>query len=144
MACFDIEGALNTNPQVLIDNCVKHFTNLFENECTLNDGITHAQSMLLKLVKGIRGQHVMIALEEDIKEEDVECVLSRLLADKCPAWDGIMNEFFKAFVQQVWSVVLFQEVWSSGKMLDSWKFGLVKLIPKLHLMCPVVNGDRYH
>ena len=27
--------------------------------------------------------------------------------------------------------MLFQEVWSFGKMPDSWKIGLVKLIPKV-------------
>ena len=40
----------------------------------------------------------MFALEEDIKEEEVECVLSHLSVDKSPGWDDITNEFFKAFV----------------------------------------------
>ena len=89
--------------------------------------------MLFKLVKGIGRQYVMIALEEDIKEEKVECVLSHLLDDKSSGWDGITSEFFEAFVQQLKGLLtmLFQEVWSSGKMLDSWKFGPLKLIPNI-------------
>ena len=45
--------------------------------------------MLFKSIKGIGAQHVMIALEEDIKEEEVECVLSHLSIDKSQGWDGI-------------------------------------------------------
>ena len=47
-------------------------------------------------------------------------------------WDGITNEFFKVFVPELKAplTMIFQEVWSSGKMPDSWKFGLVTLIPK--------------
>ena len=36
----EIDGTLNINPQVIIDNCVKHFTNIFGHDCTLNDDIT--------------------------------------------------------------------------------------------------------
>ena len=64
---------------------------------------TQARSMLFNSVKASGGKHVMIALEEDIKEEVVEYVLSHLVVDKSPGWDGIMNEFFnlKAFVPQL-------------------------------------------
>ena len=70
----------------MIDNRVKYFMNIFGQECTLHDDITQARSMLFKSVKGIGGQHVMIALEEDIKEEEVECVMSHLSVDKIPGW----------------------------------------------------------
>ena len=41
--------------------------------------------MLFELVKGIGGQHVMINLEEDIKEEEVESVLSHIADDTSPS-----------------------------------------------------------
>ena len=129
----EIDGILNTNPQVIIDNCVKHFTNLFGQDRIMNDDITQAQSMLFNSVKVSGGQHDMIALEEDIKEEEVEYVLSHLASDKSPGWDGITNEFFKSFLHELKAplTMIFQEIWSSGKMPDSWKVGLVKLIPKV-------------
>ena len=75
----DLSLSLNTfhewGKNVVIDSCVKRFTNLLRQDCTPNDDITQAQSMLFKSVKDIGGQHVMIAMEEDIKEEEVECVL---------------------------------------------------------------------
>ena len=43
----------------------------------------------------------MSALEEDIKEEEVEYVLSHLTIDKGLGWDGITNEFFLALVQEL-------------------------------------------
>ena len=76
--------SLNTNPPVIIDNCVEHFTNLFGQDCIMNDDITQVQSMLFNSVKVSGGQHDMIALEEDIKEEEVEYVLSHLPSDKSP------------------------------------------------------------
>ena len=55
-----------------------------------------------------------------------------LTVDKSTGWDGITNEFFKAFVPELKAplTMIFQEVWSSGKMPNSWKVDLVKLIPK--------------
>ena len=35
----------------------------------------------------------MVALEEDIKDEEVECVLSHLLVGKSQGWDGIKMHF---------------------------------------------------
>ena len=96
----EIDGTLNTNPQVIIDNCVKHLTNRFGQECTLNDDITQARSMLFNSIQASGGQHVMIALEEDIKEE-VEYALSHFVVDKSPGWDDITNKFFKAFVPEL-------------------------------------------
>ena len=61
-------------------------------------------------------------------------------------WDGITNEFFKVFVPELKAplTMIFQEVWSSGKMPDSWKVGLVKLIPKvaspIHVFCSMVTN----
>ena len=43
----------------------------------------------------------MVGLEENIKDEEVECVLPHLLVDKSEGWDGITNAFFKIFVQQL-------------------------------------------
>ena len=56
-----------------------------------------------------------------------------LTVDKSTGWDGITNEFFKAFVPELKAplTMIFQEVWSFGKMHDSWKVGLFKLIPKV-------------
>ena len=133
VVCVEIDGTLNTNPQVIIDECVKHFKNLFGQEGNLNDDITQARSMFFNSVTTIGGQHDMRTMEEDIQEEEVEYVLSHLSVDKSPGWDGITNEFFKAFVQELKGplTMLFQDVWSSGQMPDSWKIGLVKLIPKV-------------
>ena len=94
MVCVEIDGTLNTNPQVIIDTCVKHFTNIFGQECNLNDDITQARSLFFNSVTIISGQHVMFALEEDINEV-VECVLSHLSVDKSLGWNGITNEFLK-------------------------------------------------
>ena len=49
-----------------------------------------------------------------------------------------MYEFFNAFVQQLKGplTMLFQYVWSFGKMCDPWKFGklvLLNLYQKLHI-----------
>ena len=41
----------------------------------------------------------MIELEEDIKEEEVEYVLSHLTVDKSLGWDDITNEFLKPLYQ---------------------------------------------
>ena len=47
----EIDGTLNTNPQGIIDNCVKYCTNLFGQDCIMNDDITQGQSMLFNSVK---------------------------------------------------------------------------------------------
>ena len=130
---LEIDGTLNTDPQVIIDNCIQHFTTLLGQESVLNDEMREGRSMLFDSIKDNVGQQVMISLEEDIKEEEVECVLSHLADDKSPGWDGITNEFFKSFIQELKRplTMIFQEVWSSGRMPDSWKIGLIKLIPKV-------------
>jgi hypothetical protein len=130
---LEVDGTLNTNPQVIIDSCIQHFTKLLGQECILNSDMRAAREMLFQSVKGSVGQQLMTSLEEDIREEEVEFVLSHLANDKSPGWDGITNEFFKSFVQELKGplTILFQEVWSSGNMPDSWKIGLIKLIPKV-------------
>jgi hypothetical protein len=130
---LEVDGTLNTNPQVIIDSCIQHFTKLFGQECILNSDMREAREMLFQSVKGSVEQQIMTSLEEDIREEEVEFVLSHLANDKSPGWDGITNEFFKSFVQELKGplTILFQEVWSSGNMPTSWKIGLIKLIPKV-------------
>ena len=68
----------------------------------------------------------MITLEEDINENEVICMLSRFSHDK-------NIDRFKAFVEELkYSVgVLYQEVWSFGKMIDSMKVGFIKLLSKI-------------
>ena len=43
VVCLEIDGTLNTNPQVIITNCAKYFMNLFRQECSLNDDIKHVR-----------------------------------------------------------------------------------------------------
>ena len=57
--------------------------------------------MLFKSFKGIGGQHIMIAVEEEIKEEEMECVLWCFSDAKTLDRDGITNDYFDPFVQQL-------------------------------------------
>ena len=50
--------------------------------------------MLFESIKDNVGQHVVIALEDDTKEE-VECVLSHISDDKGLSWGRITKEFLK-------------------------------------------------
>ena len=54
--------------------------------------------MFFQSIKGNVRQQVVMSIEEDIREEEVEYVLSHLANDKSPGWDGITNEFFKSFL----------------------------------------------
>ena len=53
IVCVEIDGTLNTNLQVIIDDC--HFTNLFGQECNLNDDITQVRSMFFNSITTIGG-----------------------------------------------------------------------------------------
>ena len=83
----------------------------------------------------------MIELEEDIKEEEVECVFSNLLDDKIMGWDRITNEFLEIFEEKLKCplTMLFQEVRSFAKIPKSWKFGLVKLTLKVASLMPFIQ-----
>ena len=130
---IEVDGTLSTNPQVIIDNCIQHFTKLLGHESILDNDMKEARAMFFQSIKGNVRQQVVMSIEEDIREEEVESVLSHLANDKSPGWDGITNEFFKSFVQDLKGplTTIFQEVWSSGNMPNSWKIGLIKLIPKV-------------
>ena len=91
----EIDGTLNTTPQVITDNCVKYLTNLFGQECTMKDDIIQAQSILFNSIMASSGQHVMISLKEDIKEVEVEYVLAHLTADKSPIGMALRMSFLK-------------------------------------------------
>ena len=47
--------------------------------------------MLFNSVKASGGQHVMITLEDDIKDVEVEYVLAHLATEKSLGWDDITN-----------------------------------------------------
>ena len=130
---IEVDGTLSTNPQVIIDNCIQYFTKLLGHESILDNDMKEARAMFFQSIKGNVSQQVAMSIEEDIREEEVEYVLSHLANDKSPGWDGITNEFFKSFVQDLKGplTTIFQEVWSSGNMPNSWKIGLIKLIPKV-------------
>ena len=50
--------------------------------------------MLLKKIKEKVEYQVVMALEEDINEDEVEHAISHHFEDKCSSWDEIINNFF--------------------------------------------------
>ena len=52
---------------------------------------------------------------------------------KSPGWDGLTNEFSKKYNTNLKRsfAILFQNVWSTGHIPQSWKIGLKKLLPKV-------------
>ena len=80
-----------------------------------------ARAMLFQSIKGSVVQQVTMRLEEGIREEEVEIVLSHIANDKSPGWDEITNEFFKSFVQELKGpiMIIFQQVWSFNNMPNS-------------------------
>jgi hypothetical protein len=51
-----VDGTLNTNPQVIIDNCIQYFTKLLGQKCFWISNMREAREMLFQSVKGSVGQ----------------------------------------------------------------------------------------
>ena len=79
---IEVDGTLSTNPQVIIDNCIQHFTKLLGHESILDNDMTKARAMFFQSIKGNVSQQVVMSIEEDIREEEVEYVLSHLVQTK--------------------------------------------------------------
>ena len=47
VVCLEIDGTLNTNPQVIVDNCVNHFTTLLGQACSLHDDVRQSYQCYL-------------------------------------------------------------------------------------------------
>jgi hypothetical protein len=43
---LEVDGTLNTNPQVIIDSCIQHFTKLLGQECILNSDVRSTRNVI--------------------------------------------------------------------------------------------------
>ena len=71
-------------------------------------------------------------LDEDIKETEISYAIMNLKNNKAAGHDQILNEYLKSTIHYMMPVYvkLFNIVYSSGSIPDSWKTGIIKPIYK--------------
>ena len=124
---------LIVDPIKVIDICIKHFKDLIGPQLVLNDDVMQARHQFYNVVGGVVNDSICAELDADFLEEEVETVLLHLPNGKSPGWDGITNEVFKKYatILKTPFTLMFQQCWDCGFMPESWKVGLIKLIPKV-------------
>ena len=104
-----------------------YFKSLNENEELYTDEIN-----LDELLDNIDNQDIIDILDQDISEEEVLFAVKNLKKGKAPGEDDIINEYIKSTVNQFLPihVNLFNLIFISGIIPDSWLIGIIKSIYK--------------
>ena len=121
------------DPVKVIELCITHFKNLIGPEMIINEDVLKARQEFYNVIGSGMNTNICQQLDADFEEAEVEKVLLHLPNGKSPGWDGITNEVFKKYASMLKSpfTQMFQQCWDSGFMPESWKVGLIKLIPKV-------------
>ncbi|MCO5594133.1 hypothetical protein L7F22_048154 [Adiantum nelumboides] len=124
-------GDMVVDPSTLISMC-HGFTSFLGPPDIVDADSRAARNYMFDLVRAHLARDMAAALEADISEHEVEAVRLHLPKNKSPGWDGLTNELFSTYANDLKQPItsLCQQVWVSGSMPTSWKIGLVKLLPK--------------
>ncbi|MCO5577479.1 hypothetical protein L7F22_031311 [Adiantum nelumboides] len=122
-----------TEPHRIIALCVQFYQDLLGALEVLSDDVLRARASLFPLVHRQVSLDYAHVLDADFTEQEVGFVLAHLPKDKSPDWDGITNEMFSKYANQLQVPLtsIFQEIWQSGAMPASWKVGVICLLPKV-------------
>jgi hypothetical protein len=115
------------NIKITIDQLYEYFKSLNEYEELNTDEIN-----LDELLDNIDNQDIIDILDQDISEEEILLAVKYLNNGKAPGEDDIIKEYIKSTVNQFLPVHvnLFNLIFSSGIIPDSWLVGIIKPIYK--------------
>jgi hypothetical protein len=115
------------NIKITIDQLYDYFKSLNENEELYTDEIN-----LDELLDNIDNQDIIDILDQDISEKEILLAVKNLNNGKAPGEDDIINKYIKSTVNQFLPIHinLFNLIFSSGIIPDSWLVGIIKPIYK--------------
>ena len=115
------------NIKFTIDQLYEYFKSLNENEELNTDEIN-----LDELLGNIDNQDIIDILDQDISEKEILLAVKNLNNGKAPGEDDIINKYIKSTVNQFLPIYvnLFNLIFSSGIIPDSWLIGIIKPIYK--------------
>ena len=113
------------NIKMTIDQLYEYLILLNENEELNTDEIN-----LYELLDNIDNQDIIDILDQDISEEDILLAVKNLNNGKASGEDDRINEYTKSPVSQFLPIYvkLFNMIFSSGIIPDSWLIGIIKPI----------------
>ncbi|MCO5562139.1 hypothetical protein L7F22_015765 [Adiantum nelumboides] len=121
-----------SEPRIVIDLCVQFYQELLGTPEVLSRDVHQARASILALVQHQVSSNSADILDADITEQEIGFVLAHLPKEKSPGWDGITNELFSKYVEELKGPLtsICHDIWRSGAMRDSWKLGVIRLLPK--------------
>ncbi|MCO5602437.1 hypothetical protein L7F22_056569 [Adiantum nelumboides] len=122
-----------SEPRIVIDLCVQFYQELLGTPEVLSRDVHQARASIMALVQHQVSSNSADILDADITEQEIGFVLAHLPKEKSPGWDGITNELFSKYVEELKGPLtsICQDIWRSGAMPDSWKLGVIRLLPKV-------------
>ena len=113
--------------KITIDQLYEYFKSLNENEELNTDEIN-----IDELLDNMDNQYIIDILDQDISEKEILLAVKNLNNGKAPGEDDIINKYIKSTVNQFLPihVNLFNLIFSSGIIPDSWLVGIIKPIYK--------------
>ncbi|MCO5555946.1 hypothetical protein L7F22_009490 [Adiantum nelumboides] len=122
-----------SEPRIVIDLCVQFYQELLGTPEVLSCDVHQARASILALVQHQVSSNSADILDADITEQEIGFVLAHLPKEKSPSWDGITNELFSKYVEELKGPLtsICQDIWRFGAMPDSWKSGVIWLLPKV-------------
>ncbi|MCO5571833.1 hypothetical protein L7F22_025581 [Adiantum nelumboides] len=101
--------------------CRGFFTSLLGPPDIVDADSRAARNYMFDLVRAHLARDMGAALEADISEHEVEAVLLHLPKNKSPGWDGLTNELFSTYANDLKQPItsLCPQVWVSGTFLAS-------------------------
>jgi hypothetical protein len=117
----------NNNIKITIDQLYEYFKSQNANEELNTDEIN-----VDELLDIIDNQNIIDILDHDISEEEILLAVNNLNNGKAPGESDIINEYIKSTVNQFLPIYvnLFNLIFSSGIIPDSWLVGIIKPIYK--------------
>lgn len=130
---MDAQVNFVTQPYEVIQHCIKFYEDLLAPREDVSPAILAARESLFAEVRCQVDPDVAVQLDAPVTQGEVEAVLSKLPMGKSPSWDGLTNEFFRKYVDQLAATLtlICQRVWDEGYMSANWKLGILYLLPKV-------------
>ena len=106
-----------------------------KNNCTHNDLFEYFKKLNTdenSILEIEEKQQQECLLDEPIHQEEINCCIKRLKADKASGLDGISNEYIKSTKSLLLPIYtkLFNIIYDTGKFPNSWSVGVIKPIFK--------------